>query len=190
VLAVQFSPDGKRLASGSGDTTLRLWDLSTQLPQHECKVRGSNPASCMLETVLFQLEHAAEATAAGTPFVAVAAGCLLLIVCLLSACSLLDSSLVHLYMCTADCPEPGQQAHSTLLCTALTGVLLLHDYMCLFVQAHRNWVLVVSWSPDATMIATGDMNGDIWLWDAATGQPLGQCKGHSKWITSLVRCYI
>jgi ribosome assembly protein 4 len=54
-------------------------------------------------------------------------------------------------------------------------------------QAHRNWVLCVSWSPDATMIATGDMNGDIWLWDAAAGQPLGQCKGHSKWITSLVR---
>lgn len=38
VLAVAFSPDGRRLASGSGDTTLRLWDLSTQLPQHECKV--------------------------------------------------------------------------------------------------------------------------------------------------------
>ncbi|KAF8060590.1 NLE1 [Scenedesmus sp. PABB004] len=37
VLAVQFSPDGKQLASGSGDTTLRFWNLNTQLPQHECK---------------------------------------------------------------------------------------------------------------------------------------------------------
>ena len=39
VLTVSFSPDGRRLASGSGDTTVRLWDLNTQLPQQECKVR-------------------------------------------------------------------------------------------------------------------------------------------------------
>jgi ribosome assembly protein 4 len=38
VLAVQFSPNGRYLASGSGDTTLRFWDLNTQLPQYECKV--------------------------------------------------------------------------------------------------------------------------------------------------------
>jgi ribosome assembly protein 4 len=33
VLAVSFSPDGQSLASGSGDTTVRLWDLSTQSPR-------------------------------------------------------------------------------------------------------------------------------------------------------------
>jgi WD40 repeat protein len=37
VLTVNFSPDGKYLASGAGDTTMRLWDLNTQLPKHECK---------------------------------------------------------------------------------------------------------------------------------------------------------
>jgi len=37
VLAVQFSPDGRRLASGSGDCTVRFWDLGTQTPQHCCK---------------------------------------------------------------------------------------------------------------------------------------------------------
>merc|ERR1711937_123568 len=29
VLAVQFSPEGQYLASGSGDTTVRLWDITT-----------------------------------------------------------------------------------------------------------------------------------------------------------------
>uniref|UniRef100_A0A453A5I1 NLE domain-containing protein n=1 Tax=Aegilops tauschii subsp. strangulata TaxID=200361 RepID=A0A453A5I1_AEGTS len=37
VLAVSFSPDGRCLASGSGDTTVRFWDLSTQTPLYTCK---------------------------------------------------------------------------------------------------------------------------------------------------------
>lgn len=37
VIHVSFSPDGKRLASGGGDTTVRFWDVNTCLPAHTCK---------------------------------------------------------------------------------------------------------------------------------------------------------
>jgi ribosome assembly protein 4 len=47
-------------------------------------------------------------------------------------------------------------------------------------------VLVVAWSPDAAVIASGDMDGSILLWDPKDGKLLGSCSGHKKWITSLV----
>ena len=48
VLAVQFSPDGRHLASGSGDTTVRFWDLATQTPLRTGKVRQNRRLSMLL----------------------------------------------------------------------------------------------------------------------------------------------
>lgn len=36
VVSASFSPDGKGLASGSGDTTVRFWDVNTQTPIFTC----------------------------------------------------------------------------------------------------------------------------------------------------------
>jgi ribosome assembly protein 4 len=36
VLSVAFSPDSRQLASGSGDTTVRFWDIYTQTPLFTC----------------------------------------------------------------------------------------------------------------------------------------------------------
>ena len=44
-------------------------------------------------------------------------------------------------------------------------------------QGHKNWVLCVAWSPDGQVLATGGMDGALWLWDPKTGNPLGCCKG-------------
>ena len=44
-------------------------------------------------------------------------------------------------------------------------------------QGHKNWVLCVAWSPDGQILATGGMDGALWLWDPKRGNPLGCCKG-------------
>ncbi|CAG8576755.1 20351_t:CDS:10 [Cetraspora pellucida] len=36
ILSVSFSPDGTQLATGSGDTTIRIWDLNTDTPHYTC----------------------------------------------------------------------------------------------------------------------------------------------------------
>ena len=42
VLSLQFSPDGTIVASGSGDHTLRLWDMYTSTPISVCKGHTGN----------------------------------------------------------------------------------------------------------------------------------------------------
>jgi len=37
LLHVRFSPDGTRLASGGGDTTVRFWNVSSRTPIHVCR---------------------------------------------------------------------------------------------------------------------------------------------------------
>eukprot|EP00581_Thalassiosira_minuscula_P033481 CAMPEP_0183769370 /NCGR_PEP_ID=MMETSP0739-20130205/21475_1 /TAXON_ID=385413 /ORGANISM="Thalassiosira miniscula, Strain CCMP1093" /LENGTH=604 /DNA_ID=CAMNT_0026008945 /DNA_START=36 /DNA_END=1850 /DNA_ORIENTATION=+ len=37
ILHVSYSPDGKHLASGGGDATVRFWDVQTSTPRHTCQ---------------------------------------------------------------------------------------------------------------------------------------------------------
>ena len=43
----------------------------------------------------------------------------------------------------------------------------------------------VAWSPDGTRIATGDDDGTVRVWDAATGEPLRALTGHTKSVSSV-----
>jgi ribosome assembly protein 4 len=53
-------------------------------------------------------------------------------------------------------------------------------------KGHDNWVLVISFSPNGKYIASGDMDGNIFIWDPLTGNRVGSClKGHKKFITAL-----
>ncbi|ETN70518.1 WD domain, G-beta repeat protein [Necator americanus] len=56
-------------------------------------------------------------------------------------------------------------------------------YTC---KGHKNWVLCIAWSPDARKIASACKNGQIMIWDAATGAQIGKTlTRHKQWITYL-----
>ncbi|CAL1527907.1 unnamed protein product [Lymnaea stagnalis] len=52
VLFVAFSPSGRYLASGSGDTTVRFWDINTETPEFRCKGKLLSVSCCHQHWVL------------------------------------------------------------------------------------------------------------------------------------------
>jgi len=46
-------------------------------------------------------------------------------------------------------------------------------------------ILSVAISPDGKLLAAGTGNGEVRLWQTATGQPFLTCKGHSNWVQSV-----
>ncbi len=46
-------------------------------------------------------------------------------------------------------------------------------------------ILSVAFSPDGKLLATGDTNGDIWLWEIIISQPILKCKGHKNCVRSV-----
>ena len=69
---------------------------------------------------------------------------------------------------------------STKVCDAQTGKVLL------VLQAHMTELFCVSFSPDGTRIVAGDGRGTARIWDARTGMPLFQLKGHTRTIRKRV----
>lgn len=90
VTYVQYSPDGRHLASGGGDMTIRFWNTSALMPYHTC-------------------------------------------------------------------------------------------------QGHRNHILAVCWAPDSSVFVSADKNGEIRVWDPATGKQRGaSMTSHRKYVASMV----
>ncbi|GJP46253.1 hypothetical protein CLOM_g5559 [Closterium sp. NIES-68] len=177
VLAVAFSPDSKQLASGSGDTTVRFWDVNTQTP---LKTRAGHknwvltlawsPDARYLATGGMDAHVLLWESPAGEKDPVALKG--------------------HRKWITAIAWEP---AHVALPCRRLAsasrdGDVRVWDAVrraTLFVlTGHTLAVTSLRWGGDG-VIYSGSRDCTVRMWSAANGAALQQLKGHGHWVNSL-----
>jgi WD40 repeat protein/predicted Zn-dependent protease len=128
VCSVAFSPDGKRLAGGSGDARVQVWDAQTG--QQVLDLQGHTNS---VWSVCFSPDGARLATGSNDGTVKV-----------------WDR-------------HSGQQLRTF----------------------HTGFVTSVAFSPDGARLATGSYDHTLKVWDARTGQQLFTLQGHAKEVSSV-----
>ena len=57
---------------------------------------------------------------------------------------------------------------------------LLHD-----IKKHTNWIFSLEFSPDGVLLASGDRNGGLHVWESMTGREYLALRGHGGAITAV-----
>ncbi len=165
VYSVAFSPDGKRLATGSFDSTVKLWDAATG--QETLTLKGHVNGVC---SVAFSADGKRLATGSFDRTVKLWDAAIGQEMLTLKGH---DNSVPSV----AFSPDgkwlaTGSHDRTVKLWDAATGQELLT------LKGHSDIVWSVAFSPDGRWLATGSNDGTVKLWDAATEQ---EVLSRSKW---------
>jgi WD40 repeat protein/tRNA A-37 threonylcarbamoyl transferase component Bud32 len=174
VLCVAISPDGKRIAGGSLDGTLKVWD--TAAGNAILTLQGhTNPATC----VAFDAEgkRIASGSLNGTLRVWNATSGQQIMT--------LDTHTFGV-LSLAFSPDGkriaigcGRLDQRMVLCDATSGQETLGF------DVHTRLVHGVAFSPDGKRIVCGGDDGMLGVWDAASGQEIHTLKGHTGQVNSV-----
>src|SRR5215510_262010 len=170
--SVAFSPDGNRLASGSADQTVKLWDAVAG--QELLTLRGHGDR---VLSVTFSPDGRRLASGSVDRTVkvwdAVSGKELLTLKRHRDAVSSVTFSPDGKKVAT------GSVDRTVKVWDAVSGRELLT------LKGHRDAVSSVTFSPDGKRLATGSVDRTVKLWDAVTGQELLTLKGHGDQVLSV-----
>ncbi len=177
VTAVAWSPNGKNIASGGNDYTIRIWNAKTGadlLILHG--LSGGVPAiSWSPDSMLIASTTAGPSVSGGPPA---------------------SENAVQVWDATTGKPIYIYHGHSsgiTDVAWSPKGERIASsstDYTVqvwdattgkhpLIYRTHSWYVWTVAWSPDGKRLASGGPDGTIQIWDAVTGQTFHTYLGHS-----------
>ncbi len=172
VISVTWSPDGKTLASASGDNTIRLWD-----PASGKTLRTLIGHTGPIWSVTWSPDGKMLASAGEDKTIRLwdpASG------------SALRSIAGHTDFVYSVAWSPGgkllasgSKDKTVRLWDPASGRILYK------LTGHTNTVFDVAWSPDGKTLASASADQNIRLWDAASGHPGRVLQGHSDWVRSV-----
>ncbi len=177
VRSVAFAPIGNTLASTSGDSTLKLWDVVTH--------RNLNTIGLTYQVNSLAFEPNGKTLAVGSNSNAVNLFDLTSRQANVTTLGSLRSSVTSVAFA---------QDGSTLAASSFGQVRLwdIATRATLANLSHNNMVESVAFSPDGKTLAAGSWGGpnseyagEIWLWDVHTRRQIGILAGHSASVTSV-----
>jgi WD40 repeat protein/adenylylsulfate kinase-like enzyme len=172
VNAVSFSPNGKLLATGSFDNTVKLWDTSTgkeikTLTGHTNSVYAVSfsPNGKLLATGSRDNTVKLWDTTTGKQ---------------------IKTLTGHKNWLTAVSFSPngkllatGSDDNTVKLWDTTTGKQIKT------LTGHKKPLLAVSFSPNGKLLATGSSDKTVKLWDTTTSKPIKTFAGHTGWVTAV-----
>lgn len=172
VKAIAFSPDGKMMASGSADQTIKLWDCDTG-----SELKTLKGHSRFVTTVAFSPDGSMLASGSVDRAIRIWN---------VSTAEEIRVLLGH----TADLTTVIFSPDGKLLASSSWDkTIRLWDIDSgkeLFIlSGHTGVVNTVAFSPDGQIIASGSTDKNIKLWNVATGEEIKTLSGHSDWINVL-----
>ncbi|KAL7763957.1 hypothetical protein ACKLNR_005102 [Fusarium oxysporum f. sp. zingiberi] len=173
VASVVFSPDSKKVASGSNDKTIRIWDVKTGKCERELKGH-----SRWVRSVVFSPDSKKVASGSNDKTIRiwdVKTG----------KCERElkgHSRWVRLVVFSHDSKwvASGSDDKTIRIWDVKTGKCEQE------LKGHGDWVRSVVFSHDAKWVASGSNDSTIRIWDVKTGKCEQELKGHGDWVRSVV----